>query len=215
MPYVKPMLSVAEGTWFEGTDISVKDLLDLLFKLQAMNPRYGYHREQFTTEESLREALKYAFAKGRPEVLYIAAHGDTKGIHGFHDDTVDRQIIKEAIAGVTGTTKRGILFGSCLFGTEENAKFFLEDPACKRISWIAGYSQSISWIDASILDLSFLQHLLFPSPGKGHPQPKGLSAQMRYAVGKVDFCMKGLADDLGFQVYARDRKGTVVALRKA
>ena len=62
--------------------------------------------------------------------------------------------------------KRGLYFGSCLFGSLDNAEFVLTE--CSGVEWIAGYTTAVDWINSTVVDLFFLRHYLFPAPGKGN-----------------------------------------------
>ena len=149
---------------------------------QAAHGTFGYRREQMPRRR-------------RP------SHTRNK-IDGIHDEGISRAVIRnvrERYKG--GTTKRGIYFGACSFCHENNATFLFKE--CRRLQWIAGYDEDVDWIDSSALDLCFLRHLLFPTPGSGNAMPHTERAKLGYAAKRIFQDMGPLACRLGFHVFVR------------
>ena len=161
-----------------------------------------HHYEMFTTADAFRDAMLHAFGGGRASTVYIAAHGNRHSIQGFHDQGISRAKVRNALRYVSpSNVKRGIYFGSCGFATRRNAEFILGE--CSRVSWLAGYSSSVDWVDSSVLDLYFLRHFLFPSPGSGRRRPKTVMQRLKYGVERTCTQMRQLALDTEFHVYVR------------
>jgi hypothetical protein len=201
-------LTVLEGKWFRESNVSVRDIVRPLFELWS-NGDKNYYYEMFTTEASFRAAIAYAFGHSMPDVIYVAADAGEDALSGFHDETISRTVVRNTLKqeGATTTTKRGVLFGSCLFGSRRNAEFLLDDDeGCDRVRWIGGYSQVVDWVDASLLELFFLKHLLFPRPDgrKGENAETDLG-KVEYACAKIRDLMLPLARDLEFHVFCRQR----------
>ena len=203
-PYKQPKVSILEGKWFPNKDVSVRDLIRAL--LDVWNPEYerAYHYEVFTTEEAFCSAISHAFEPGNARLIYIAAHGDKGAIYGFHDDGITRAKIRHALQNATqGVVKRGLYFGSCLFGSLDNAEFVLTE--CSGVEWIAGYTTAVDWIDSTVVDLFFLRHYLFPAPGKGNSAPNTVRKRVVHACKMVATNMPSLARRLEFHVYLRKK----------
>lgn len=202
MPFQKPLMTLLEGKWFTDKDVSVNDLFGPLFTVWTPKGRRSHHYEMFTNTHAFQAAIKYAMQKGAAHTIYIAAHGDENGLKGFHDEGISRTIVRNAL-NQKGTKKHGVYFGSCLFCTTINAHYILD--GCQRIQWIAGYTTEVDWIDSSALDLVFMRHFLFPSPGTGTAMPKTDSEHLRYAAKRIRQDMGPLASRLEFHVYIRSR----------
>lgn len=188
----KPLLTVIEGKWLEGKDLSVKDVFGPLFTLWGGNGGIGYDYEMFTNEAAFKDAARYAMRPGSAHLIYVGSHGNSKRIHGFHGQGVSRKAISSALDRRT-TVKHGIYFGSCEFGHKGNAAFIFK--RCPGIQWMAGYDKPVDWIHSSVLDLLFLEHFLF---SRGAPLQR-----FRYAAAVVGHNMGQLREELGFHVYER------------
>ncbi len=84
-----------------------------------------------------------------------------------------------------------------------------------RIRWVAGYEEtSAPWVDSTLLDVCFLEHLLLPSWRGPAGTPKKLSQVLEFAVGKVNDKMGRLADDMKCHAWARTQHtGAIADLR--
>ncbi|WP_201727837.1 hypothetical protein [Acidocella sp. C78] len=194
-------LVVLEGRWENNRNISVKGLFDLLMEMQFENI-HEYHFENFATNETLRSILGHVCGNNtRKNYIYIGAHGDDNGIHGSVD-RISRTQLNNILRNSIGGSIKGIFFGACLFGNENNAGFFFErDVGIRRsVEWIAGYGESVDWIQSSAFDMIFWQHLLqarrmFPD------------AHEREIIGGVCDCLKdlmgGMMRSLDFQAFRR------------
>lgn len=200
MPYSQPVVTLLEGKWFPDKHVTVSDLFNPLFSVWTPSGKRAYHYEMFTNEHAFVSAIAHAMRPGKAHAIYIGAHGDEKCIHGFHDEGISRTKIRNAFSSKRGP-KHGVYFGSCLFATPENAEYLLE--SCPRITWMAGYTSSVDWIDSSALDLIFLRHFLFPSPGSGTKKPTTSYQRLRYAVDRVKTDMQPFVRRLEFHVYVR------------
>ena len=205
MPRPKsPQVTILEGRWFPRKNVSLRDLFLPLFTVWTPDGDGAHHYEMFTNAASFIDAIKHAFSGGRPQTIYIAAHGSTTGIQGFHDEGISRAMIRNAFRKAKNSQRRrGVYFGSCLFGTRRNAEFILRE--CPRVAWIVGYTSSVDWIDSSVIDLFFLRHYLFPEPGRGRARPITHAARLKYAVAQVRDKMHELAFSTGFHAYVRVR----------
>lgn len=197
-----PSLTILEGKWFPRKNVSLESLFLPLFSVWAPDGVSPHHYEMFTTADAFRDAMLHAFGGGRARTVYVAAHGDRHSIKGFHDYGISRAKVRNALRFVgPSAVKRGVYFGSCGFATHNNAEFILSE--CNRVSWMAGYSSNVDWVDSSVLDLFFLRHFLFPSPGSGHRRPRTWMQKLKFSVDRTCTQMSQLALDTEFHVYVR------------
>ena len=201
---MKPVLTILEGKWFPDRHVSIRDLFAPLFSVWTLKGDASYHYEQFTNEAAFRAAVRYSFKGNRSDTIYVGAHGNKKEIHGFHDEGISRTFIARSLNLEDGTARRGLYFGACSFCNQENADLILRK--CRRVEWIAGYDSQVDWIDSSAIDLVFLRHFLFPTPGTGNKKPTTKLARLRYAAKRVCTDMAPLVERLGFHVYVRSGK---------
>jgi hypothetical protein len=57
-------LTILEGKWFRDSNVSVRDIIRPLFDLWSNGGDAESHYEMFTTEDSFRAAIEYAFGHG-------------------------------------------------------------------------------------------------------------------------------------------------------
>lgn len=142
-------LGVIETRWWKDGNNSIKDTFDTLAGIIDNNP-FGYHYEMFNNYESLRELLPRVVANPQIRHLYIAAHGDETSIYGANDNRISRTVLINMIKQFHARQLVGIYFGSCAFG--EQTKYIIEST---KVSWVAGFSEDVDWMDCAALDLFF------------------------------------------------------------
>jgi hypothetical protein len=196
------MLTIIEGRWFRHSHVFVRDLIDPLFKLWGSGD-VDYDYDMFNCSEAFKKALRDACKPNMAATVYVAAHGNERHICPLADDGSSRTEIANAI-NARGASERGLYFSSCLFGSVKNAEHLLNK--CPSLTWVAGYGKTVDWVDSSALDLFFLHHLLFPS-GKGVKRPDTYRQHLDFAVKRTIAQVDGLANQLGFHVYARKKGG--------
>lgn len=99
---------------------------------------------------------------------YIAAHGSRECLHSINN----KKIEVESLQDIFKNSRRkdiGILFGSCNFIDEENAKEILDST---KAVWVAGYNKSIDWFDSMLIDLAFWGYYLKGDKGIKNDQWK-------------------------------------------
>ena len=211
----KPLdLAVVESRWWKNGNSSVRGLFDVLADIHRDNPS-AYHYEMFNNENSLREIVCRTSRRYRN--LYIAAHGNGGSIWGAearNRNQVSLEQLKDIlnVASIQKRAKlRGLFVGSCGFVDEENAKYILtpkKKKAAKKsaVSWIAGYSKSIGWMDSSVVDLFFWN--AYYSVSKRSSEKERIES----IAGKIDKFMPGANKVLGFNIFLKRGWGNVEAL---
>lgn len=199
MAQIKSQLAVVEGKWGAKTNVSVRSLFDVLVDINFKTP-HAYVYEMFCDAHALDNIIARMGNDEHVRYLYIGAHGSGRSISGS-GGTVSRAQLKNSLVRLlsNGQTIEGIFLGTCFFGNEENAAFVLNpnnDPH-PPIKWVAGYRESIDWIDSSVLDLLFWNKF-FSSNGTPIQRIEQTAQQILKAA-------PGLVRDLGFCIYRRKR----------
>ncbi len=197
MPNSQSQLAVIEGKWSKRTNISVKGLFDILSDINFKTP-HAYTYEMFCDSTSFNNITNRMGANSDIRYLYIGAHGNQNLISGSGGD-ISKIQLKNALVKLNNGAMEGLFLGSCLFGHEENGSFLLNPPNNNNppIKWIAGYTESIDWIDSSVLDLLFWNKFFY-SDGTPVERIRSVAKQIKQLV-------PGLIDELGFRIYIRKK----------
>lgn len=191
-------LAVIEGKWSNRTNISVKGLFDILSDINFKTP-HAYVYEMFCNSASLSNIVSRMGKNSSIRYLYIGAHGSDNAI-SCSGGKVTRAQLKHGLSTLNAGAVEGLFLGSCLFGHKENGDFLLNPPSSDNppIKWVAGYTESIDWIDSSVLDLLFWN--------------KFFESNTTTPVEHIEATCKaikelapGLINKLGFSVYARKK----------
>ena len=173
----------------------------------------------FNNRASLQEIVERAARKSRN--LYIVAHGDENSICGAEQREENnirraefRKMLRKNIS-VRGTRLDGLFVGSCEFMNKANAEFLLEKHEGKnvKVHWVAGYSKTIDWIDASVVDL-FFWNTYFARKETVKGKRITVSIQIRNDAKQLAAFMPGAHRKLGFNIFVRKsgRGGGVLPL---
>lgn len=192
-------IGVIESNWQRKSNLSVRGLFDLIANISCDNPN-AYHYEIANSEVAIKEAIPRIGSYRECRYLYIAAHGDEKGLGFLNDDRLTRTELRNLLRDIRntdGSKLRGLCLGSCLFGTDKLADFlFSEDVG---VRWIAGYSTEVAWIESSALDLLFFNELISVE-GETDIQAINRTAKRLLEVAP------GLVKELGFGIFVRKKK---------
>lgn len=152
-------IAIVEARWWNAGNHSVRDLFEAVAALHYGNP-YGFPYDMFADRGSLEAILGMRATDGNTEVVYLASHGDENRLSGLPGQSVSRRELRTALrrANPAGQLK-GLYFGSCLTGNVNNADFLLGAVANTGLEWIAGYEESVDWIDSSAIDMVFMGKL--------------------------------------------------------
>lgn len=194
-------IAVIESKWFEGSNVSVRGLFDLVADLATDTP-HAYHYEMACSEVALKEAIPRVAKDNSCRYLCLAMHGNDKGLQLINGDQVTRTELKNMLVRIRaqrGAKLAGIHMAACIFGTEEIAEKLFSTPT--ELRWMAGYTQEVDWIESSALDLLFFNYLadLDDVP---LTEIQKIHAVARKLAGSVD----GLVKKLGFGIYVRKQR---------
>src|SRR5208337_1613692 len=207
-------LAVIECRWWaEGND-SVRPIFETLAGIVEGNP-HSVRYDMFVEETSLSQII--SDIAGRPELhpIYIAAHGDSGSIGGLGQATVSRTVLRNMFRRVNAAGSiKGVYFGSCLIGTGENAAFWLSQAPTTGLLWIAGYTESVPWVDSSAVDMIFWSKYLHERQ-KNRNRRRGKWSELdmvKEASGGMKTLMPTVFTQLGFNIYFLDTGGAMTSV---
>ena len=195
-------IAILEGKWFDNKNLSVEPLFHVLGDL-LYRDAHPYYYHMIDDKNTLSDLINYVFRKKNMKHLYIAAHGDERGVIGTNGELISRTSIRNALnrvrnpkdGGAYGSSIDGVFFGSCNFMTRENAKYILDSTDIK---WVAGYSQKIDWIESSMVDIIFWQKFLLANENKP-------ILRIKKACDRFAELMPFYVNQYGFDVYTRKK----------
>ena len=192
-------LSVVESRWWDQGNVSVRGLFDLIATIRK-DTAEAYHYEMFNNGDALQEIVPRLARKAQVRNLVIAAHGDERGIWGAEaednpDNRVSRAVLRNTLRRIPRNGLDGLYLGSCWTGNEETAEFLLDES---RVRWVAGYSESIDFLESSALDLYFWT-TYYRTNKAGGP-----SRRIRRAADRLG-PVAALCQELGFNIFIRAR----------
>jgi hypothetical protein len=151
-------IAVVESRWWRTGNQGVRQLFEAVAAIHYENPSAIYY-DMFADRSSLQTVLRARSQDGVSEVIYVASHGDANCISPTPTTAISRtefrNIFKNCNAG--GQIK-GLFLGTCHTGNTETARFLLQDPGTK-LEWVAGYSNTVDWVDGSAIDMVFVSKL--------------------------------------------------------
>lgn len=204
-------LAIAECRWWHSGNDSVRPLFETLAGIIEGNP-HSVRYDMFSEENSLRYIISDIASLGQYHSLYIASHGSGGAVSGLGSSSISRTVLRNIFrtADPYGTIS-GIYFGSCLVGNQANAGYWL-DPNMTNLKWVAGYTQSVDWVDSSAIDMIFWSKYL--SERKTNRSRRGRSQRseiqmVQHAASEMKRLMPNVFTIMGFNIYHLDTGGTL------
>ena len=195
-------LAVIESRWWRSGNDTVRPIFETLSGIVEDNP-HSVRYDMFAEERSLRQIISNIAGDKEIKSIYIGAHGDKNAIGGLGGVSISRTMIRNML---TATNKSGSIcgmyLGSCLVGTFDNSGFWFEQEKTG-LSWIAGYSKSIDWIESSAIDMIFWSYYLRDRK-LNRSRRRGKKSELKMvedATSKLHDLMPAAFDKLGFNVY--------------
>jgi hypothetical protein len=187
---------VAEGHWDNYSNDSVKKLFDLVSDLLKGNS-HAYKYLNFADPTSFQSSMRALSDPAIYKYLYVGSHGNDTGVYGSDKTTpISRTILKNVITGYTG-----LYLGTCLFGTDDNMSWLVQNAD---LTWCAGYRKSVDWIDSSAFDMAFWKE--FQSENIRNKQNNLALAEidlLDQTIASLKSKYSSLILDLGFNVVVR------------
>jgi hypothetical protein len=208
-------IGVIESKWASpGNGIAKNTSVRPLFEFFS-DIHYGSHHhfeyDLVGTRDAFRSALK-RFSKSRTvTVAYIGMHGSHTHLHLHGGENISRTVLRNDLVGIVseaGANLSGLYFGSCLFAGAALAEHLLA-PAT-RIEWVAGYSESVDFVESTALDLLFFNTWQYVKEDDGF-NTRG--SRIREVARRMKILAPGLCSTslengegelgLGFSIYVR------------
>jgi len=198
-------LAVAEARWWNNGNDSVRPLFETLAGIVEGNP-HSVRYDMFVDESSLTKIIQ-ELTVGDFHSLYIGSHGNENAIGGLGDIEISRAKLRNMLRNSnSGGSISGLYFGSCLIGTAKNAAFWLTEAPTTGLQWVAGYTESVDWIDSSAIDMIFWSKYLHErKTNRSRKKGKKTEIQMMRSASTV-------FNELGFNIYHLDTGGALTSV---
>ncbi len=198
-------IAVLESKWWNKSNVSARGLFDLVSDMHCETP-HGYHYEMVNSEAAAKEAISRVAGYTYCKILCIATHGDENGLRLYGGGHLSRTELRNALKNGGRSTIDGLHLSSCTFGTHKIADYLFNEGV--RLTWVAGYSNEVDWLESSALDLLFFNEMLSTQRKTNKPR-----VRIEKVAERIRKLAPGLARRLGFGVFVRERAtGEVVDL---
>jgi len=199
-------VSILESRWWSKGNHSVRSLFEAVATIHYENPSAFFY-DMFANKSSLGTILNDRGTDNATEVLYLATHGNETEIGPNAANSISRTEFRNLIVSANaGGQIKGLYLGTCLTGNASTAKFLLENKNTK-LDWVAGYRESVDWIDGSAIDMVFF-HKLAELYVKNKSKRKGkLSARAiaHEAATQLNKIIPGAHHTYGFNIYFHEK----------
>jgi hypothetical protein len=201
-------LGVIETRWFDERHHTVRPLFEFLsYALKDRSDAFTY--ERFVGAKSFREAVRFIMAGGDIGYLYVAAHGDFGKIEAPNGSGLSPTFLRNTFceANRRRAPLKGILFGSCKFGDDNNLVELLRPARIRgeeirnRLVWAGGYGEEIDYTRSSLLDIYFFD-VFYRTNGGGDEV-----SRLGRALERLDKTLPGMTEALSLRVVARVPRG--------
>jgi hypothetical protein len=205
--YLESRIAVLETKWYEHSNVSIRDMFDLLSNLTYEHPN-AYRYEMFGGKAEFKNAFDRLAEKNGIHYLYIAAHGADDGIQGTMRSDISTTVVSNRISATDDDDTRGrlagIYFGSCSFGSHKNLERLLKSGNKPR--WVAGYNKDVDFVSSTALDLLFFHtHVTHIQSQKKMTELEAIKATASDLKANVG----GLMKNLGFSLLMWERRKVV------
>lgn len=193
--------SVVESRWWSKGNHSVRALFEAVAAIHYNNPTCFYY-DMFADRSSLSTVLKMRGQDAQTQVLYLATHGDAKNIGPNATNAISRTEVRNILSFANKASQiKGLYLGTCLRG-------LVRENTSTKLEWLAGYRDSVDWIDGSAIDMIFFSKLaeLYvanKSKKKGKLSPRKMAHEAASALVKL---VPGAHSTYGFNIYFHENK---------
>lgn len=199
-------VSIVESRWWSRGNHSVRSLFEAVAAIHYENPSAFFY-DMFVNKSSLGTILGSRCADRRTEVVYLATHGNENAIGPNSENVISRVEFRNLLTTANSSGQlKGLYLGTCLTGNAKTAKFLLEDASTK-LDWVAGYRESVDWVDGSAIDMVFFHKLaqLYvknKSISRGKLSARAIAHEAATALNKL---IPGAHSTYGFNIYFHER----------
>lgn len=200
-------LAVIESRWWREGNDSVRPLFETLAGIVENNPHFVRY-DMFCEEQSLSRIIENLVGSGIIHSVYVGAHGDDSSISGLGDASISRAKLRNIFRKLNQNKSiSGLYFGSCLVANKSNAAFWLAGKQTTGLRWVAGYNESVDWIDSSAVDMIFWSKYLHErKSNRSRRNNKKSDVEMiKSASSEMKKLMPTIFNQMGFNVYYLDK----------
>ena len=206
-------LAVIESRWWSTGNDSVRPLFEIVAGIIEDNP-HSVRYDMFSEEVSLSNIVSDIAQDDGFHSIYLGGHGDENSVYGLNDNSISRVKLRNIIrsCNINGNVK-GIYFGSCLVANHNNASFWLGE-AETNLEWVAGYKESVDWVDSSAIDMIFWSKYLLDRK-RNRSRKKGKKSELKMvkdSASEMKKLMPSVFNQMGFNIYYMDGGGEVVSV---
>ena len=199
-------ISIIETRWWDAGNHSVRELFEAVAGIHFNNPSVFFY-DMFSNRSSLQSILNVRCNDKSTKVIYLATHGDDNDIGQTDEFAISRTVVRNDL--VSANKKKqvsGLYLGTCYTGNNDTASYLLNDGA-SNLSWVAGYTESVDWVDGSAIDMVFF-HKLTEQYVKNKSRHKKLSDQemAKIAATELNKLIPGSHSKYGFNIFFCDGK---------
>ena len=196
--------SIIESRWWSTGNHSVRALFEAVGAIHYSNPSAFYY-DMFADRSSLSRMMRLRASDRTTEVLYLATHGDETAIGPGAGVSISRTEFRNDLATAnTGGQIKGLFLGTCLTGNLQTATFLLSGNT--NLTWVAGYRQTVDWVDGSAMDMIFFHKLAAEyKANAARRRGKLTSLQMAHnAASELTKLVTGAHAIYGFNIYFKN-----------
>lgn len=195
-------LAVLESRWWETSNDSVRGLFDMLAGMRKDNP-FAYHYEMFNNADSLKELIPRVSEMQDVHNIYIAAHGAEDGSALVcSGGSVSRTVLANILKPIHARRLYGLFLGCCGVGLQTEWLLLKET----KLTWVAGYTESVDWVHSSAMDL-FFWHAYYNSSVCKSNRKEERVVKMLSLLLALHVRVPYMFDELGFRVSLSVRPG--------
>lgn len=198
-------ISVLETRWWDKGNHSVRSLFEAVAGIHFDNPSAFYY-DMFSDESSLKIALATRCADSVSKIIYLATHGNDTHIGPNAAQAISRTKLRNAVKDANKKKQlSGLYLGTCYTGNNDTASFILTGGT--NLTWVAGYTESVDWIEGSAIDMVFF-HWVADEYKKNKSRSRGKLTDLDIAKRATTETIKlipGAHSKYGFNLYFREK----------
>ncbi len=199
-------VAILESRWWSHGNHSVRSLFEAVAAIHYENPSAFFY-DMFANKSSLGTILDSRCTDKRTKVAYLATHGNENEIGPNSANAISRTEFRNLLVAANSTGQlKGLYLGTCLTGNSKTAKFLLEDKSTK-LDWVAGYRESVDWVDGSAIDMVFFHKLAQLYVANKRKRRGKLSARAiaHEAATQLNKLIPGAHSTYGFNIYFHEK----------
>ena len=185
---------VVESRWWRAKNTSVRNVFELLSDLHTGSSN-GYEYEMANSRVGFKEVVERQLANPNVNYMTLATHGSGQGLTLFNDDGISRSVLRNILKRTDDHRNLvGLHLGSCSFFNKNIAEFLYDEDISPW--WVAGYEESVSWVESTSLDFLFFNKILEHDDELDDPVKT-----IRTVTSELAADCGGLVERLSFQVF--------------